>query len=53
MELKSCPFCGGKAEIERYGNRRQSCIVVCTQCGCRLEGSDEDDESGSQWNKRQ
>lgn len=49
--LKSCPFCGGEAEIERHGDRRQSTVVKCTECGCRLEGPEEFDHGG-QWNKR-
>lgn len=36
VELKSCPFCGGKAKIyTQYGFRAQiigSC-VSCTECG--------------------
>ena len=33
MELRPCPFCGKAAEFERRGDRRQSCIVVCSECG--------------------
>lgn len=39
-ELLSCPFCGGEAQIERHGSQRQSMIVGCTQCGCRVESGD-------------
>lgn len=52
QELKPCPFCGGQAEYERQGTSRQSCIVACTQCGCRHESSDQDWYNGSQWNTR-
>jgi len=52
IELKPCPFCGGEAEIERIGTRRQSCIIACTECGCRHEGADEGDRCGSEWNCR-
>ncbi len=39
-ELLPCPFCGGKAEVERYGSQRQSMIVSCEDCGSRMESGD-------------
>jgi hypothetical protein len=51
MELLSCPFCGGKAELERIGTARQSCIIKCEDCGCRLE-TGEVFRCGSAWNRR-
>lgn len=51
VELKPCPFCGGEAEIERYGTPRQSTIVCCTDCGCTIEGPEEF-AHGRQWNTR-
>lgn len=53
ITLKPCPFCGGSAEFERTGNHRHSCIVACTNCGCRHESGDEDEHSGESWNRRQ
>ena len=50
-DLMPCPFCGGVAEFERIGNRRQSTIISCTECGCRLENGEEW-EHGSAWNTR-
>jgi Lar family restriction alleviation protein len=50
-ELKPCPFCGGKAEFERVGTQRESCIVTCEDCGGRHESGDTWD-SGSSWNRR-
>lgn len=50
-DLKPCPFCGEKAEIERYGNGRQSTIVNCTMCGCSLETGEEFNH-GARWNSR-
>lgn len=38
--LKPCPFCGGEAEIERRGTHRQSMIIVCQECGARVESGD-------------
>lgn len=50
-DLKPCPFCGGIAEFERMGTPRQSCIIACTDCGCRLE-TGETWASGIAWNER-
>lgn len=50
--LKPCPFCGGSASFERIGTHRQSCIVVCDDCGCRLESGDVGERSGTSWNRR-
>lgn len=52
VRLKPCPFCKGEAEFERMGTRRQSCIVACQWCGCRLESNEEGDRCGEQWNTR-
>lgn len=38
--LLRCPFCGGEAEIERKGSARVSMIIVCQDCGCRVESGD-------------
>lgn len=51
IDLLPCPFCGGEAEIERYGDHRQSTIYACTNCGCSLETGEEWGH-GAQWNKR-
>jgi Lar family restriction alleviation protein len=51
VELLGCPFCGGAAEIERYGDARQSTIYVCTECGARLE-TGETWAHGTRWNTR-
>ena len=50
-ELKPCPFCGGEAHIERLGDKRVSCIVMCEDCGGALESS-ETFNQGAQWNTR-
>ncbi len=50
-ELLPCPFCGGGAEFERMGTARQSCIVACQECGCRLE-TGEVSQCGQRWNTR-
>lgn len=51
-ELLPCPFCGGYAEFERMGGPRHSCIVACSDCGCRLETSEIHPNSGKRWNER-
>lgn len=51
VKLLPCPFCGGDASIERYGNKRQSTIYSCDFCGCTLETGEEWNH-GRQWNER-
>lgn len=52
-ELLPCPFCGHDSpEFERMGTSRQSCIVICGNCGARHESGDEYLRSGSSWNTR-
>lgn len=51
VELAACPFCGGKAEIEQFGNTRVSTIYACGECGCRLETGEEFNH-GRAWNRR-
>lgn len=50
LKLKPCPFCGGEAHVERYGNPRQSTIYACLECGCRLETGEE--WGYTDWNER-
>lgn len=51
-DLRECPFCGGGAEIEQVGTRRQSQIIACTNCGCRLESAETRIDAHIQWNRR-
>lgn len=54
IELKPCPFCGSRdITIERYGNYKKSTIILCEECGCRLESNEEGRYVGEQWNTRQ
>jgi hypothetical protein len=48
--LLPCPFCEADAEVERYGTPRQSAIVECTGCGCRVESNE--NGAGHAWNHR-
>lgn len=50
-ELLPCPFCGGKAVYDRVGTHKVSCIILCIDCGCRLE-TGEEWNSGRRWNTR-
>ena len=50
-ELKPCPFCGGEPIFERQGDRRQSHIIYCGECGGRLE-TGETWNAGQLWNTR-
>ncbi len=38
--LKPCPFCGGKATIEKLGTARMSMVVACEDCGALVESGD-------------
>lgn len=51
-KLKPCPFCGRQAEVEQPGSARQSNIVECSDCGCRLESSDQMPGYDLSWNVR-
>ena len=51
IALEPCPFCGGEAFIEQYGDRRKSTIYLCENCGCRLETGEERNH-GVRWNER-
>ena len=50
-ELLPCPFCGGKAEIERFGTYKMSTQYACQNCSCHLETGEESDH-GARWNER-
>ncbi len=52
QKLKSCPFCNGEPELIRLGNSKQSCIIECTDCGCKLETNESESSSGNTWNRR-
>jgi len=52
-ELKLCPFCGGHASYDRVGTNRQSCIVICEDCGCMVESNETGEYCGNKWNIRQ
>lgn len=49
IELKPCPFCGGKAEVK---NIRGICFVTCKRCAadCRICNTEKD--AADAWNRR-
>lgn len=49
--IKPCPFCGGKAVLERihYHLLDDSFIVMCEECGGEADTQEEAIEA---WNKR-
>ena len=54
-QLRPCPFCGGKAWIERIGTSRQSMQIACEDCGARMESGDVvglTPPSSYAWNRR-
>lgn len=52
VDLLPCPFCGGSASIEQFGDRGQSTIYQCDHCSCRLETGEESDHARI-WNTRE
>ena len=51
-ELKPCPFCGGEARFETYGDAY--CAVVCQSCNCGTNTMSFDDgmRAVAAWNRR-
>lgn len=52
INLKPCPFCGGKCEIDRMGTNRVSMKYRCGECGCSLETGETWPGDKCQWNER-
>lgn len=57
QELKSCPFCGAKASIQRYssGTSGPKCAVWCDACHVGtswLHGDDGEERVVAEWNRR-
>ena len=53
VELKKCPFCGGKAHLEDMGYPHH---VYCTRCGAKVTGigysEDGENDAIEKWNTR-
>ena len=50
MELKTCPFCGGKASVCEA--EAEGTMFFCEDCGVSTAGSDNEAEVITAWNKR-
>ena len=51
--LHPCPFCGNtEPYFVRIGDSKQSPIIACGYCGCRMEANETDIHNGSAWNRR-
>lgn len=53
--LKDCPFCGGKAEIQSVIDTEDGCegvIATCLNCGCCTQLCDSKIDAVSCWNER-
>lgn len=55
IELKPCPFCGGKAKMVVYPNYNDGndYVVICTKCDAGVPNwCETEEEATRQWNKR-
>jgi Lar family restriction alleviation protein len=52
QNLEPCPFCGGRAALDREGTRQQSSIIFCSDCGARVEANETGEFNGDHWNRR-
>jgi transcription elongation factor Elf1 len=49
--LLPCPFCGDTTiSVVREGTNLQSCIIMCEECGCKVESNEIG--FGLAWNNR-
>ena len=65
IELKSCPFCGGKAKLMKIETKRfaleeteetvDAYCVICTanDCGCLTQYCLSREEAKKMWNRRE
>lgn len=51
-ELKSCPFCGGEADILQHKDGVDDWIVYCKKCGCQTDFMFTEYEAVYAWNTR-
>jgi len=51
-ELQPCPFCSGKAVIDRMGTNRVSMQISCEDCGASIESGETWINEHSKWNTR-
>ena len=55
-ELKTCPFCGGNAEIIQVADPDREGVMLhvvwCEECGCGTVPADTIDVVAELWNRR-
>ena len=52
-ELKTCPFCGGEAEVYTEEDESQEWVYVrCVDCWARTDGNDTEIGARDAWNQR-
>ena len=51
-ELKPCPFCGGKAQIDHYFDAELVYDIWCTSCTVILRAKKDEQSAIAAWNKR-
>lgn len=54
-KLLPCPFCGGKAELNTWGNDRDGCHVakvICDSCSASADSFETQDQAIAAWNRR-
>lgn len=49
-ELKPCPFCGGRAQMNYDGARK---LILCSECLIRTESYDTYEKARDVWNRRE
>lgn len=57
IELKPCPFCGGKAFLAEYDYKFDTGYVPtygveCTGCNAAIYDCDTEEEAAEAWNRR-
>lgn len=52
IELLPCPFCGGKATVERSAECYEEYEVCCDECGAKAAWDNDKDSAVKLWNTR-
>ena len=51
-KVHSCPFCGGKAEVDYCDDATDIFVVKCAKCGARTGGTTNVQAAVKVWNRR-
>lgn len=52
MKLKSCPFCGGEAEVMEGLRKIPTYFVICSKCEIRTLEYLTPENAAKRWNRR-